>query len=484
MHLDVLIVGAGISGIGAAHHLKEKCPGKSFALFESKATFGGTWHTHTYPGIRSDSDLYTFGYRFKPWSGKPIATAPEILKYLGGVIEDDDLAPHIHYRREIKSASWSSTEKRWSFQIKNLATEEHEEVTSNFLLLCQGYYDHSKGYTPDWPGFADYEGEVVHPQTWPDDFSWKDKKVIVIGSGATAATLIPNLAPDAQHVTMLQRSPTYFWTGPNRNKLADALRALRLPESLVHAAVRWWLLFFAKLVQRQSAKRPEWMKEKLFKGLREYISEDDLKANFTPSYRPWQQRLAYVPDADLFKAIQGGKVSVVTDRIARFEQDGILTESGKKLEADAVITATGFNLKMAGGIQFDIDGEPLAFNERFSHRGMMISGVPNTIMFFGYLRTSWTMRVDMICDYMCRLLNHMDRNGNRVCVPTLLPEDADMPVLPWISEEEFNPGYIKRGQDQMLKAGDRGPWVFSPDYYTEQKMMKSYDLTDPTLKYS
>jgi len=482
-HFDVLIIGAGISGIGAAHHLTEKCPGKTFALLESKESFGGTWRQHTYPGIRSDSDLYTFGYGFKPWTGQPIASGGAILGYLEEAIEDDHIDRHIRYQHEVRSASWSSDEQRWLLEVGRKDSGDVVHYSCTFLWMCQGYYRHAEGYTPEWPGMDAFKGPIVHPQTWPEDLDYKGKRVLVIGSGATAATLIPNMAEDCSHITMLQRSPTYFWTGENRNELADQLRELEVPEEWVHEIVRRSILKLARDIQYLSVSDPEILKEELFKVIREYLGEDFDMSHFTPSYRPWQQRLAYVPDGDLFEGIRSGKVSVVTDHIDRFTQEGILTRSGELLEADIIITATGFNLSVMGDIAFDVDGEPVDFGKTFTYRGLMNSGVPNMSFMFGYLRTSWTMRVDLVCDFVCKLLNHMDEKDARVCTPTLGEQERDMAVLPWIDEEEFNPGYMQRGKHLMPKRGDHEPWTFSADYYVEKDQLPLVSLDEEALVY-
>ena len=484
-HVDVLIVGAGISGIGAAHHLREQCPDKEFVILESKESFGGTWHTHTYPGIRSDSDLYTFGYRFKPWTGKPVAEGGAILDYLEEAIDEDNIEPHIRYQHEVLGASWSSEDQLWLLEARRKDTGQVLHFTCNFLWMCQGYYRHSEGYTPDFPGMEDFGGTIVHPQTWPENLDYTGKRVVVIGSGATAATLVPNMADDCEHITMLQRSPTYFWTGENRNELADTLRELETPEEWTHDIVRRSLLKQAKDVQYLSESNPELVKEELFKVIREYLGDDfDMETHFTPSYRPWQQRLAYVPDGDLFEGIKSGKVSVVTDHIERFTEQGILTKSGELLQADIIITATGFNLSVMGDIAFDVDGEPVDFADTFTYRGIMNSGVPNMAFMFGYLRTSWTMRVDLVCDFVCRLLNHMDSKGATACTPTLREQDAGMTAQPWINPEEFNAGYIQRSLHLMPKGGDHEPWQYNMDYYTEKDQLPAADLDDGALVYA
>ena len=482
-HVDVLIVGAGISGIGAAHHLGEKCPEKSFVILDTKASFGGTWRQHTYPGIRSDSDLYTFGYGFKPWTGQPIANGDAILDYLGEAIEDDHIDSHIRYQHEVLSASWCGEQQQWVLTARRKDTGDTVYFSCNFLWMCQGYYRHSEGYTPQWTGMDDFKGPIVHPQTWPEDLDYAGKRVVVIGSGATAATLIPNMADQCEHITMLQRSPTYFWTGENRNELADQLRELDVPEEWVHEIVRRSILKIAKDIQYTSASHPELVKEELFKVIREYLGEDFDMSHFTPSYRPWQQRLAYVPDGDLFEGIKSGKVSVVTDNIDRFTDKGIMTTSGELLEADIIITATGFNLCVMGDIAFAVDGQAIDFGSTYTYRGLMNSGVPNMAFMFGYLRTSWTMRVDLASDFVCKLINHMDELGAGSCTPTLRAQDQSMAANSWIDEEEFNPGYMQRGKHLMPKRGDHEPWTFSADYYTEKDELPLVDLDEDALVY-
>ena len=482
-NFDVLIIGAGISGIGAAHHLVAKCPGKSFAILESKASHGGTWRQHTYPGIRSDSDLYTFGYGFKPWTGHPIASGSAILDYLEAAIEDDQLDPHIRYQHEVQSASWCSDKQQWLLVAKRGDLAELVYFSCNFLWMCQGYYRHAQGYTPQWQAMQDFKGRIVHPQHWPQDLDYAGKRVVVIGSGATAATLIPNMANECQHITMLQRSPTYFWTGENRNELADQLRELEVPEQWIHEIVRRSILKIARDIQDASLSDPEAVKQGLFSVIREYLGDDFDMSHFTPSYRPWQQRLAYVPDGDLFECIKSGKVSVVTDQIDRFSAEGIVTQSGQLLEADIIVTATGFNLCVMGDIAFDDEGDAVDFGNTFTYRGLMNSGVPNMAFVFGYLRTSWTMRVDLIADYVCKLLNHMDDLGVRVCTPTLRQQDQHMAMLPWVDEEEFNPGYMQRGVHLMTKRGEHEPWTFSGDYYIEKEELPLLDLDEDALVY-
>ncbi|MEM1436940.1 MAG: NAD(P)/FAD-dependent oxidoreductase [Pseudomonadota bacterium] len=482
-HFNVVLVGAGISGLGVAHHLQQQCPAKRFVILESKDSHGGTWHTHRYPGIRSDSDLYTFGYAFKPWTGPPIAEGHQIFDYLNEVIEEDELAAKIRYRHKVTGAHWSSEEARWNLDVLDQSSNAVQQISCDFFIWTGGYYDHDRPYTPDWPGLADYQGDIVHPQHWPEDLRLKDRKVVVIGSGATAATLIPNIADECAHVTMLQRSPTYFWTGENRNELADRLRKLNVPEPWIHEIVRRDLLESQREIQQASAEYPAYMKEELLKVVRSHIGDELTQEHFTPSYRPWQQRLAYVPDADLFRAITDGKASVVTDHIDRFVPSGIELKSGKVLTADLIITATGFNVRSVGGIELTIDGRLVTPADAYTYRGVMLSDFPNFAFMFGYLRTSWTMRVDLVAGYLCRLLKHMDERQARVVTPKLRPQDQQMEKRRWIAEAEFNPGYMNRAIEQLPNSGEHEPWVFSPDYYQEKEEIPRFDLDEDALVY-
>jgi cation diffusion facilitator CzcD-associated flavoprotein CzcO len=484
-HFDVLIVGAGISGVGGAYHLTTQCPGTSFVVLEVKESFGGTWLTHRYPGIRSDSDLYTFGYRFKPWTSAPIATAPEILRYMGEVIDENGLAGHIRYRHRIISTSWSSRDNLWTIEAQRTDTGETCWFTANFLWMCQGYYRHEGGYTPEWEGMENFRGPIVHPQNWPDDLDYAGRKVVVIGSGATAATLIPAMAPDCGHITMLQRSPTFFRTGRNAVELADELRALGIDESWIHEIVRRKILHDQSVFTGRSFSEPETVKRELLGAVRSYLGPDfDVDTHFTPRYRPWRQRIAFIPDGDLFQGIRSGKASVVTDEIDRFVQGGILLKSGTVLEADIIVTATGFNLNVLGDIDFTIDGKPLVFSDSVTYRGMMFTGVPNMAWVFGYFRASWTLRSDLVSDFVCRLLNHMKQKGVRRVTPALRPEDRDMPLLPWIDPENFNPGYLMRGMHLLPRRGDKPEWQHTQDYWNEKDVFPAIDLDDPAFVYA
>jgi cation diffusion facilitator CzcD-associated flavoprotein CzcO len=483
-HFDVLIVGAGISGIGSAYHLTTQLPGTSFVALEAQESFGGTWLTHRYPGIRSDSDLYTFGYRFKPWTSAPIATAAEIRAYMGEVIAENGLEQHIRYRHQISSASWSSATNLWTIEAIRTDSGEAATFTANFLWMCQGYYRHSEGYTPEWKGMETFKGRIVHPQRWPDDLQTEGKKVVVIGSGATAATLIPAIADSCGHVTMLQRSPTYFRTGRNAIELAETLRQLQISEEWIHEIVRRKILFDQDTFTRRSFSEPESVKNELLGGIRAVLGPDyDIETHFTPSYRPWRQRIAFVPDADLFQGIKSGKASVVTDEIDRFNATGILLKSGHELDADIIITATGFNLNVLGDIAFLIDGKPLDFAQTVTYRGMMFTGVPNMVWVFGYFRASWTLRTDLVADFVCRLLAHLKKKGARKVVPALRPQEKDMPLRSWIDPENFNPGYLMRDMHLLPKRGDKPEWQHSQDYWAEKDEFPAIDLDDPAFVY-
>jgi cation diffusion facilitator CzcD-associated flavoprotein CzcO len=483
-HFDVLIAGAGISGVGAAYHLTKQCPGTSFVALETQKTFGGTWSTHRYPGIRSDSDLHTFGYSFKPWTSAPIASAAEILKYMGEVIAENDLGRHIRYQHTITAATWSSTENLWTIDAVRADTGDQLRFTTNFFWMCQGYYRHTEGYTPEWKDMAKFKGPIVHPQKWPEDLDYNNKRVVVIGSGATAATLIPAMAKDTAHITMLQRSPTYFRTGRNAIEIAETLRQLQVDEKWIHEITRRKILFDQDAFTRKTFEEPEAAKKDLLSAVEAYLGKDyDIATHFTPKYRPWRQRIAFIPDGDLFQGIKSGKASVVTDEIDRFTEKGILLKSGKELEADIIITATGFNLSANGDIDFAVDGKKLDFADTVTYRGMMFTGVPNLVWVFGYFRASWTLRVDLVADFVCRMLGHMKQTGTRKVTAELRAEDHNMPLLPWIDPENFNPGYMMRGMHLMPRRGDKPEWQHNQDYWAEKDEFPNIDLKDKAFVY-
>lgn len=482
---DVLVIGAGISGIGSAYHLKTQCPGKSFLILESQGGFGGTWRTHKYPGVRSDSDLYTFGYRFKPWIGPPIATAEEIQNYLEDVIAENDLDEVIRYNTRITRCSWSNAEQKWTVETKGADGAPGKTYRCTFLWMCQGYYDHDNPYMPQWPGMESFKGELIHAQKWHEGIDYKGKQVVVIGSGATAATVIPAMADDAGHVTLLQRSPTYFYCYPNRSDLADQLRAIGVDEETIHRCTRLDYLYKLKTLDHRSRAEPDQVFEELKMLVRQYAGEDfEFAPHFTPRYRPWQQRLAFLPDGDLFVKIKEGKVSAVTDEIDHFTPEGIHLKSGADLKADLVVAATGFNLLVMGGIEFVVDGKPVEWGNTTTYRGMMFAGVPNLVWVFGYFRAAWTLRVDLLGDFVCRLLKHMDEKGAHQ-VNIVIPADAaNEPLLPWIEDDNFNPGYLMRDVAKLPKRlGNRPEWRHTQDYWQEAEDIPAVNLDGSEFAY-
>ncbi|MGD9920090.1 MAG: flavin-containing monooxygenase [Pseudorhodoplanes sp.] len=481
---DVIVVGAGISGIGTAWHLQKECPGKSYVVLEAMEDFGGTWHTHRYPGVRSDSDLYTFGYSFKPWTEQPVATADLILAYLNAVIEENGIDRHIRYRHKVVSASWSGADALWTLRVRRLDTEETLTFRTRFMWMCQGYYRHSEGYTPVWEGMSDFQGRIVHPQAWPEDLDYTGKKIAVIGSGATAATLIPAMAPKADHITMIQRSPTYFNPGTNADPLADQLRALAIDENWIHAIVRKKLLEEQKGRIYRAASEPETVAAEMISNVGKHLGPDvDLAKHFTPRYRPWQQRVAFIPEGDFFVPFKEGKASVVTDQIERFTQTGVRLASGQVVEADIIVTATGFSLSVLGGIAFEVDGKAIDFSQTVTWQGMMFTGVPNLVWVFGYFRASWTLRVEMIAEVICRVLNHMHATGACKVSVKIPPELENRPHLPWVDSNSFNPNYLMRDLHLMPKRLDVPDWQHTQDYWSEIDRFSAIAVTDPALCY-
>jgi monooxygenase len=483
-HVDVLVVGAGVSGIGAAHHLRDRFPDRSFVVLEAQDDRGGTWWTHRYPGVRSDSDLFTYGYRFKPWRGPSIAEGREILAYLDEVLDEDDLHGHIRYRHRVTAASWSSEDRWWIVEVTREDTGQRLRLTTDFLWMCQGYYDHAKPYQPRWEGMERFQGVVVHPQGWPEDLDHTGRRVVVIGSGATAATLVPAMAGEAEHVTMLQRSPSYYLAPPVTPELAASLRRLDVPEEWTHEIMRRHYTSQFDWLARTSREAPEKAHAFLVESMRPLLPEGlDVEKHFTPRYRPWQQRIAVVPEGDLFAALRAGTASIVTDTIEEFTETGIRVSSGEELEADIVVTATGFDLSAFGEVAFTVDGEPVDFSRRVTWRGIMISGVPNMAYVFGYFRHSWTLRVDLVCDLVGRLFRHMQDQDADMVVPTLRPEDADMEIRPWSDPENFNAGYVMRSQHVLFGQGDREPWTHMHEHEQEREILPNADLDDGSLVY-
>ncbi len=483
-HFDVIVVGAGISGINAAYHLTQQRPDSSFLVLETFETFGGTWWSHKYPGIRSDSDLYTFGYRFKPWVGPPIATAEEIRAYMGEVIEDAGLDEHIRYRHRISAASWSSETNLWTITATKLETGDETHFTAKFLYMGQGYYRHNEGFWPNWQDIDTYKGQLVHSEEWPDNLEYTGKNVLVIGSGASAATLVPNMSGKAAHVTMLQRSPTFFMTGRNAIEIADQLRTLEVDETWIHEITRKQQLLNGAEFARRCLAEPEVVKQELIGALRGVLGDDyDVDTHFTPDYRPWRQRIAFVPDADLFETIAAGDATVVTDEIERFTQNGVLLKSGKELTADLIVAATGFNLNALGDIAFTVDGQLVDLHDTLTYRGMMLTGMPNLVLVFGYFRASWTLRADLVADFTCRLLDHMDKRGAAVVTVAPNPQDAEMETGGFVGDENFNPNYVKRGLHLLPKSGASPEWQHSQDYWSDKNAFPAIDLNGAEFVY-
>lgn len=480
-HVDVLIVGAGLSGIGAAVHLQDRCAGKSYAILEGRDAIGGTWDLFRYPGIRSDSDMHTLGYSFKPWrEAKAIADGPSIRKYVNDTATENKVNEHIRFGHKLTGASWSSDTSKWTVTADHNGNDV--QLSCNFLFMCSGYYNYEDAFTPEFAGMDDYQGQVIHPQHWPEALDYSNKKVIVIGSGATAMTLVPAMASKAQQVTMVQRSPTYVVSRPAEDKLANTLRKF-LPEKWAYAATRFKNVNMQRYMYNKTRTAPEKVKNMILKMVRAELGEDyDIDKHFTPSYNPWDQRLCLVPDSDLFKSLKSGKAAVVTDEIDCFTANGLRLKSGQELDADIIVTATGLNLKLLGGAEFSVDGEAVSFPDTFSYKGMLYSDVPNMVQTFGYINASWTLRADLTAEYVCRLLNHMDSTGTQQVVAKLREEDKNMKVLPWI--QDFSAGYMQRMMHMFPKQGDSGPWRNTQDYAADKKMIRNAPLEDGALQFS
>jgi cation diffusion facilitator CzcD-associated flavoprotein CzcO len=479
-HLDVLIVGAGLSGIGAAHHLQQRSPGKSFAILEARGDIGGTWDLFRYPGIRSDSDMHTLGYNFRPWTdAKSIADGPSILQYVRDTARDGEIDAKIRLNHRVLSADWSSEDCAWTVAAERTETGETVELTCGFLFMCSGYYRYDQGFTPVLPGLENFEGEVIHPQHWPEDLDYAGKRVVVIGSGATAMTLVPAMAEDAAQVTMLQRSPTYVVTMPAEDAIANKLRSI-LPAKAAYTIVRWKNVTLQGLSYRLSRKRPGLMKKLLRRGLVRVLPEGyDIDRHFKPSYNPWDQRLCLVPDADLFRALSNGSAEIATDTIKSFSARGIELDSGAELEADIVITATGLNVLFLGGAKIRIDGEEPDMAKEMTYKGMMLSDFPNFAFTLGYTNASWTLKADLVAEYVCRLLNHMDVGGYAVCTPRISdPSVTEVPLL------DFNSGYVLRALDGLPKQGSKEPWKLKQSYPFDLRAMRFGPLEDGTMQFS
>ncbi len=463
-HVDVVVVGAGISGIGAAYHLQTLCPDRTFTMLEMRDDIGGTWDVFRYPGVRSDSDMHTLGFSFKPWiDDRSIADGPSIMRYLRETVTEFGIDRHIRFGHRVVAAAWSSDTAQWTLTVDH-SEDETTEITCNYLYMCSGYYSYRAGYPAEIPGIEAFGGRVVHPQFWPDDLDYRGKRVIVIGSGATAMTLVPAMARDAAHVTMLQRTPTYVVAAPDRDVIANTLRRV-LPAQLAYRITRRKNLAFQQYVYGKTRTHPHKVRAKLLKLTRKEIGPELTEQHFTPSYNPWDQRLCLIPNGDLYQAINAGTASVVTDHIDTVTSTGIRLRSGGELDADIIITATGLQLVTVGEIDMTVDGAPVDFSETWTYKGVAYSDVPNLASSFGYVNASWTLRSDMIARWVCRILDHMRATGTDQCTPRLRPGDRDMPRRPWI--DDFSAGYITRMMPLLPKQGDRAPWLnhqrFGPD---------------------
>lgn len=479
-HFDVLIVGAGLSGIGAGYHLQTKCPGKSYAILEGRPRIGGTWDLFRYPGIRSDSDMFTLGYSFKPWTeAKAIADGPSILRYITETARDNGIDRHIRFNHKVKRAAWSSAEACWTVEAEIGPEAKSAVFTCNFLFMCSGYYSYEHGYTPEFPGTEAFAGSIVHPQAWPEDMDYTGKRVVVIGSGATAVTVVPSMAERAAHVTMLQRSPTYVIARPAADAKADWLRR-HLPAGLAYAIVRWRNVLLGMYFYQLCKRQPEKVKQLILGGVRTALGPDyDVQKHFAPRYNPWDQRLCLVPDGDLFKAIRSGRASVVTDEIETFTGAGIRLKSGTELPADIVVTATGLDLVVIGNVQLSVDGKPVVLGDTLTYKGMMYSDVPNLAVSFGYTNASWTLKSDLTCEYVCRLLNHMDRQGYRQVTPRR--NDPDLHPEPWV---DFSSGYIQRAVAKFPKQGSKKPWKLYQNYAKDLLALRYGKLDDGAIEFS
>jgi monooxygenase len=477
-YLDVLIVGAGLAGIGAAYHLQAQCPGKSYALLEGRERSGGTWDLFRYPGIRSDSDMHTLGYVFKPWTeAKAIADGPAILRYVRETAREHRIDTKIRFQHRVKRASWSSEDARWTVEVERGAERTPLRLACQFLFFATGYFDYAQGYTPEFPGRARFQGRIVHPQFWTPDIDYAGKRVIVVGSGATAVTLVPTLARQAAQVTMLQRSPTYVVARPSEDTVANALREV-IPHKAAYELTRWKNVLLGMLVFGLSRKHPEGMKSLLARGVRAALGPEYDLRHFTPRYDPWDQRMCLLPDGDLFRALRTGRAEVVTDTIETFTERGIQLASGRELEADLIVTATGLNLMVLGDVQIRVDGERVNPASRMTYKGMMYGDVPNLAFAFGYTNASWTLRCDLTAQYVCRLLRHMDATGQRICVPH--NDDPTVTMEPWI---DFSSGYVVRSLAKLPKQGSKGPWRLHQNYARDVLALRFGKLEDGVMRF-
>ena len=478
-HRDVIIIGAGLSGIGAACHLTRNTPNKSYAILESRAAMGGTWDLFRYPGIRSDSDMHTLGYSFKPWKHEQaIADGPAILSYIRETAQQYDIEQYIRYNQQVEHVSWDSVSATWTLTLK-VSGQKDSIMTCSFIYSCTGYYRYDKGYTPEFTGIDSFKGEIIHPQQWPENIDYGGKKVVVIGSGATAITLVPSMAKTAGHVTMLQRSPTYVVSRPSKDSFAAKLDRY-LPDQLAYQLTRWKNVLSQMILYRMSKRRPDYIREKLIGWTQRWLGKDfDVATHFSPSYKPWDQRLCLVPNGDLFRSLRKGTSSVVTDHIDRFTELGIQLKSGKMLEADIVITATGLELLAIGGMHIEVDGKHIDISDTVQYKGMMLSDVPNFFFATGYTNASWTLKCDLTSEYVCRLINYMDRTQQQQCIP----RTGDM-SFNRVMSIGLESGYIKRSIDKFPKEGAVAPWKLHQSYFLDLFQLRYGSLKSKHMEFS
>jgi monooxygenase len=479
-HVDVLIVGAGLSGIAAAYYIQTYCPKKSYAILEARDAIGGTWDLFRYPGVRSDSDMHTLGYSFRPWpERKAIADGPSILRYVRQTAAAFGIDKQIHFQHRVRRLAWSTEEARWTVDIERGPDLEHVQRTCSFLFMCTGYYDYDHGHTPDWPGIERFQGRIVHPQRWPQDLDYAGKRIVVIGSGATAVTLVPALAEQAAHVAMVQRSPTYIVARPSEDALGNWLHQ-RLPIRPADQLTRWKNILLGMYFYRLTRRRPEKVRETILQWTREQLGPDyDVERDFSPRYNPWDQRLCLVPDGDLFKVIKAGTASIVTDTIEGFTETGIRLTSGKELEADIIITATGLTMRLMAGVALEVDGVPMDLGQTLTYKGIMYSDIPNLAQAIGYTNASWTLKCELITGYVCRLLNYMDAHGYTECLPKrpagMAGEDSAMALTS---------GYVERARASLPRQGSRRPWRTFNNYVRDLMIMRFGDINDGTMRFS
>jgi monooxygenase len=478
-YVDVLIIGAGLSGVGAACHLQKKCPKKTYAILEGRNAIGGTWDLFRYPGIRSDSDMFTLGYNFKPWNNpKAIADGPDIRAYIEEAARENNVERHIRYGHKALRASWCTDKARWTLQVKKTDNNEVVNIECGFLLGCTGYYNYEAGYTPEFNGKEKFAGLVIHPQQWPEDLDYSGKRVVVIGSGATAVTLIPSMAETTAHITMLQRSPSYVASVPLKDKMSNKLRQY-LPDKLVYRLARTRNIGFQMFFYRLARSKPKAIRRLLLSQVRRQVGEGFDMKHFSPKYNPWDERLCAVPNGDLFRSIRNGNASVVTDQIDTFTERGILLKSGTELEADIIITATGLDLQLFGGMDIDVDGHPFVMSETMNYKGTMFKDLPNLAMVFGYTNASWTLKADITCEYVCRLLKLMDKKGMTQCTPRLA--DDGVHAVPFL---DMQSGYVKRALDKLPRQGNKAPWKLHQNYAMDLALLRYGDVDDGVMTFS